>query len=174
MVEKRKSKTPKAKASSSTMPKAALADAAANPYSEKLMEQLIQAFGQQPLPGVDAAAILETILKNMAALGAANRHIFANAEAIMLRQGEILRQTLEEATAAVDVLADATSPQELAARQGDLLRRILLRALNDMRQEAKTTLKSSNEAFAEAFTTINSRVVNNMREITELIRQLER
>ncbi len=174
MVGKSRSKTPEAKASNSTVLGTAAADAEADLYSTKLMEQLVKAFGQQPLPGVDTAAILETILKNMAALGAANRHIYANAEAIMLRQGQILRQALEEASSAVSALADATSPQDLAAKQADLLRRVLLRALDDMRQEAKTTLKSSNEAFAEAFTTINSRVINNMREITELIRQLER
>jgi phasin family protein len=174
MVEESKSKTPTAKASNSTMPEAEPPAPEADSYSGKLMEQLVKTLGQQPFPGVDTAAILESILKNMAALGEANKHIFKNAEAVMLRQGEILRQTLVEASAAVDELANARNPQQFAAKQGDLLRGILLRTLNDMRHEANTTLKSSNEAFAEAFTTINSRVIRNVQEITELIRQLEK
>ena len=174
MVDKRKTKAPTAKASRSTMPEITPAGAEADAYSGKLMEQLVETLGRQPFPGVDTAAIVETIFKNIAALGAANKHIFENAEAIMVRQGEILRQTLEQASAAVDALTDARNPQEFAAKQRDLLRDILLRALDEMRQEATTTLKSSNEAFAEAFTTINSRVITNMREITELMKRLEK
>lgn len=174
MVEKHNPKTPTAEAATGNLGDASLCGADADTYSGKLLEQLVNALGQQPLPGVDTAAILETVLKNMAALGAANKHIFENAQAVMLRQGEILRQTVAEVSAAAEALANARSPQELAAKQRRLLRGILLRTLNEMRQEAKTTLKSSNEAFAEAFTTINSRVINNMREIAELINRLEK
>ncbi|MGC1953774.1 MAG: phasin family protein [Gammaproteobacteria bacterium] len=161
-------------ASNSFEPDTELPGAATDPDSQKLMEQLTKAFGQQSFPGVDTAAILETILQNMAVLSAANRHVFENAQAVMVRQGAILKQTLEGAAAVVDALANARNPQELAAAQGELLRRILLRTLHDMRREAETTLKSSSEAFAEAFTAINSRVIRNVQEITELIKQLEK
>lgn len=174
MVKKTKFESSTPEASNSTTPETELTGAAADRFPRKLMEQLTKTFGQQPFPGVDTAAILETIFQNMAVLGAANTHVFKNAEAVMVRQGEILKQTLEEAAAIVDALANASNPQKLAARQGDLLRRILLRMLNDMRREAEATLKSSNEAFAEAFTTINSRVVKNVQEITELMKQLEK
>lgn len=174
MVDKSKPKPPAPQASGATVPETDLPGTGTDAYSEKLIEQFATAFGQQPYPGVDTARILETILKNMAVLSTANRHIYQNAEAAMIRQGKILKQTLQEASAAVDALANVSSPQELAERQADLLRRILLQTLDHMRQEAKTTLKSSNEAFAEAFTTINSRVINNIREITELIKQLEK
>jgi phasin family protein len=167
-------KESKPEASKSTAPDNELAEAEGDSYPRQLMKQLTDTFGQQPFPGVDTAAILETVLKNMSALSAANKHVFENAEAIVVRQGEILKQSLDEASAAIKAISTADSTQELAARQGELLRRILLRTLIDMRREAEMTLKSSNEAFAEAFTIINSRIIKNVQEITELITQLEK
>ncbi|MGF1613010.1 MAG: TIGR01841 family phasin [Gammaproteobacteria bacterium] len=172
MVEK--SKAPPPEVSRPTMPQDELVEAEADLYARELMGQVAKAFGKPPFSGVDVAALVETIVKNMAALGAANKHILENAQAVMVRHGEILRQTLEEASAGVDALANASNPHQLAARQAELLRYVLLRTLKEMRREAESTVKSSSEAFAEAFATLNSRVIKNVQEINELITRLER
>ena len=138
-------------------------------YPGKMMEQLSKTFGEYQLPGVDIAALLESNRKNVEALGAANKRVLENAQTIMARQGEILRQTLEEVSTALKALSSAGTPQDLVAKQGELFRQIILRTLDHMRELADMTTQSSSEAFQ----TVNERTRENVKDIRAMLKKLE-
>lgn len=161
MTEQRHSEPLEPQASTSPMPFADLARNVAELYPGKLMEHLAKTVGHYPLPGINIDTLLQSNRKNIEALGAANRLIFENAETVMRRQGEILQQTLEEASDAFKALSNADTPQDLATKQGELFRQIFLRTLEDMREVAHMTTQSSRQAL-EA---INERVHENVEEV---------
>jgi phasin family protein len=170
MTERPESETRESQAAKSPMPFADLAKTMAELYPGKMMEQLTKIFGEYKLPGVDIDSLLESNRKNVDALGAANKKVLENAETVMTHQGEILRQTLEETSAALKALSSAGTPQEVAAKQGELLRQIFLRTLDNMRELADMAAKSSGEAFE----TVNGRVRENIEEIRGMLKQLKK
>lgn len=161
MAEQRQPQTSEPQASTSPMPFADLAKNVAELYPGKLMEHLAKTIGHYPLAGINIDTLLESNRKNIEALGAANRLIFENAETVMRRQGEMLRQTLEEASVTLKAFSKADTPQDLAMKQGELFRQIFLRALENMREVANMMTQSSSQAL-EA---INERVRDNVEEI---------
>ncbi|MGC1951536.1 MAG: phasin family protein [Gammaproteobacteria bacterium] len=170
MAEQPKPETLEPEASKSPMPFADLSKTMAELYPGKMMEQLTKTFGEYKLPGIDVDALLEHNRKNVDALSAANKRMLENAQTVMTRQGEMLRQTLEEASAALKSLSSAGTPQDLVAKEGELIRHVFLRTLDNMREVADMTTQSSNEAF-EA---VNERVRENVDDIKALLKRLEK
>ncbi len=170
MAEKPESETLDPEASKSPMPFADLAKTMAELYPGKIMEQLTKTFGEYQLPGVNVTALLESNRKNVEALGAANKRVLDNAQTVMVRQGEILRQALEEASAALKALSGAGTPQDVITKQGELFRHVFLRTLDNMREVADMTAKSSTEAFE----TVNERVQDSVEDIRGMLKRLEK
>lgn len=170
MADIPESETLAPEASKSPMPFAELAKTMADLYPGKLMEQLAKTIGEYPFPGIDTNTLLDRTRKNVEALAAANKRMLENAEAVMARQGEILRQTMEEASKALKGLSSASTPQAVAEQQGELLRHIFLRTFDNMREVAEMTAKSSSEAFES----INERVSENVEDIREMLKKLEK
>jgi phasin family protein len=170
MAEQPESETREPNASKSAMPFADISQALAEFYPGKVMAQLTQVFGEYSFPGIDIDTLLESNRKNVEALGAANKRMLENAEAVMRHQGEMLRQTLEEASNALKALSSAESPRAMAEKEGELFRLIILRTLDNMREVADMTTQSSREAFD----TVNARLRENADDIKALLKRLEK
>lgn len=170
MIEKPESEAVVQSDSKSPMPFVELAKTMAELYPGKLMEQLTETFSAYHLTGFDIDAFLEANRKNVDALGIANKRMLENTEAVMVRQGELLRQTMEEAAATLKNLSGADTPQNIAAQQRELIRQMFLRTIENMREVAEMTARSS----AEAFETVNQRVGDHMDDIKAMLKRMEK
>ena len=130
----------------------------------KMMEEFSKMLKQYNLPGVDMDALMASQKKNMEALTQANRVALEGMQAVAKRQAEILQETMNEASKAVDVLSKAGSPSEVAAKQAELAKDAFERALSNMRELAEMVAKSNQEATS----TINSRISATLDEIKDM------
>ena len=137
---------------------------------KKMMDQFTKALNAYQLPGVDAQSLLESSRKNVEALAAANKQAVEGYQAVMTRQGEILRDTVEEATANLKKLATGGNPAEAASKQAELLREAVERALANMRELAELVQKSNTEAFE----IVKKRVEESLSEIKGLTQKLKK
>lgn len=116
---------------------------------------------QFKVPGVDSNALVESQRRNMEALAEINRVAFDGARAIMQRQAEIMRQTMEEATKAVRDLSKPGKPEETMAKQADLAKQAYEQCLANARELADMGTKSNTQA-AELF---SHRVTDGLEEL---------
>lgn len=130
----------------------------------KMMEEFSKMLKQYNLPGVDMDALMASQKKNLEALTQANRVALEGMQAVAKRQAEILQETMNEASKAVDVLSKAGSPTEVAAKQAELAKDAFERALSNMRELAEMVAKSNEEATS----TINARISATLDEIKDM------
>jgi len=130
----------------------------------KMVGELSNMMKQYKLPGVDVDSIVASQKKNLEALTSANRTAFEGLQAVAKRQAEILQQTMNEASKAVDSLSKAGSPTDVAAKQAELTKDAFERALANMRELAEMVTKANNEAT----TTINTRISSSLDEMKDL------
>lgn len=133
----------------------------------QLMDQLQKAFGGQ-FPGVDLFPLLDSQRKNVEALTEANQRVFQGGRDIVIRQVEILREAVGEATTVIKELPAAKSPKDAAAKQGKLVSRALEKALDNLREATEGATKANTEAF----NTISARVAKSLEELKELAQKL--
>jgi phasin family protein len=130
----------------------------------KMVDELTRTLKQYNLPGVDMDAVVESQKRNVEALTTANRVAFEGMQAVAKRQAEILQQTMNETSKAVDSLAKAGSPQEMAAKQAEIAKQAFEGALSNMRELAEMVAKA-NEGAAD---TINTRISETLDEIQQM------
>lgn len=130
----------------------------------KMVEEFSNAMKQYRLPGVNIEAVVESQKKNLEALTSANRVAFEGLQAVAKRQAEILQETMNEASKAVDFVAKAGSPPEMAAKQLEIAKQAFDKAIGNMRELAEMVAKA-NEAAAS---TVNTRISATLEEIKEL------
>lgn len=121
--------------------------------------------GDFKVPGVDVETLVATQRKNIEALTAANRLAYEGVQAVVKRQIEILRQTMEEVASATRDLSEPGSPQDKAAKQAELAKDVFERALGNMRELAEMMARSNSEAFD----LLNKRFTQNLDEFRELL-----
>ena len=124
---------------------------------------------QYKMPGVDVDAIVASQKKNLEALTSANRVAIEGLQAVAKRQAEILQETMNEASKAVDSLSKAGSPPEAAAKQAEVAKGAFERALSNMRELAEMVTKANQEAAS----TINARISSSLDEVKELALKLK-
>ena len=117
------------------------------------------------MPGMDMETILGSQRKNIEALTAANRLAFEGVQALMKRQTEILRQTMQEINAATQGMAATTSPQEKLAKQSTLAKETFERAVANMRELSEMVAKSNSEVFE----LLNVRLGQIMDEVKQAV-----
>jgi phasin family protein len=127
----------------------------------EMIEELGKAFSSAELPGVDLGSVLETQRKNVEALTQANQRAFETAQAMLDRQMEMLKEALTEASGALSGGSAAKSPTEAAAKQGELLKQLMERALGNLREMTDFVTKAN----ADALATIRKRVAESIKEI---------
>jgi phasin family protein len=120
-------------------------------------------FSEYKVPGLDIESLMATQRRNMEAMTAASQLAVEGVQAVFRRQTEIIRQTVEESTAALkDVLA-AGAPEQKIAQQTDLVKASFERALGNLRELTEMAAKSNTEAtdvltkrIAESLTELKS------------------
>ena len=113
------------------------------------------------VPGVDVDAMLATTQKNIQALTAANQLAFEGMQTVFRRQSEILRQSVEQASAMSSELMAAGSPEDKVAKQADLVKSAFEKALANSRELAELVARSN----AEAAEVVSKRFSESLEEL---------
>jgi phasin family protein len=135
----------------------------------KMVAEFSNALKQYKLTGVDLDSLVASQKKNLEALTSANRVAYEGLQAVAKRQAEILQETMNEASKAVDQLSKTGSPPEIAAKQAELTKSAFERALANMRELAEMVSKANQEAT----NTVNSRISASLDEIKEFALKLK-
>ncbi len=130
----------------------------------KMVDQVTKMLQSFQTPGIDMKALVTSQKKNIEAVTNANRAVVEGLQAVARRQTEILQETMNEASKAIDVLSKAGSPQEAAAKQADLAKDAFERALSNMRELADMVAAANQNAT----NTINARISETLDEIKEM------
>ena len=120
-----------------------------NPFLDADMGNLME-FGkfaeQFKFPGVDTAALIESQQRNIEAITKANQVAFAGVQAIMQRQAEILSKTMDETAKAVQAFSKTGKPEDIWAKQADLLKETYEHGLSDLRDLTELSTKANSQA----------------------------
>ncbi len=119
--------------------------------------------GDFKVPGVDVESLVSSQRRNIEALTQANRLAYEGLQAVLKRQAEILRQTMDEVTQVSKDIAEPGTPQDKAAKQTELAKDAFERSLSNMRELAEMIAKANNEAFD----LLNKRFTQNLDEMRE-------
>jgi phasin family protein len=107
--------------------------------------------------------------KNVEALTSANRVALEGMQAVIKRQVEILQETMNETSKALDSIAKAGSPPEAAAKQAELAKSAYERALSNGRELAEMISKAQKEATDA----INARIAEFLDEYKDTVLKLK-
>ncbi len=120
---------------------------------------------QFKLPGVDVESILATQRKNIEALTKANQVAVEGLQAIGRRQVEIIRSSLTDSAAQMRDLFQTLKPEERVAKQTELAKKGIEKAIADARELAEIVSKAQNEAFE----VLNKRLSESLDEVQTLV-----
>ncbi|MQX36324.1 phasin family protein [Roseospira navarrensis] len=121
------------------------------------------------VPGVDLDAIMASQKKNVEALTNANRLAFEGMQAVMQRQAELLRQSMEEYAKTAQSMGDMKDPQDAIARQTDMAKMGFERMISNMREMSELLAKSNNEVFE----LLNKRFTETLDEMKGMMDKAE-
>ena len=120
-----------------------------NPFLDADMGNIMD-FGklaeQFKFPGVDTTALIESQQRNIEAITQANQVAFAGVQAIMQRQAEILSKTMDETAKAVQAFSKTGKPEDIWAKQADLLKDTYEHGLSDLRELTELSTKANSQA----------------------------
>jgi phasin family protein len=97
-------------------------------------------------PGVDTTALIESQQRNIEAITKANQVAFAGIQAIVQRQAEILSKTMDETAKAVQAFSKTGKPEDIWAKQADLLKETYEHGLSDLRELTELSAKANSQA----------------------------
>ncbi|WP_448208101.1 phasin family protein [Azospirillum sp. sgz302134] len=129
-----------------------------NPFLEFDVSKVL---GDFKVPGVDVEAMLASQRKNIEALTAANQLAMEGFQAVVRRQAELLRSSVEEASNYVNQVVAAGTPEEKASKQAELVKIAFEKALANMKELSELVAKSNTEA-AEV---LSKRVSESLDEV---------
>lgn len=137
----------------------------ASKQAEQLFDFDISKYmGEFKLPGVDVETLVGSQRKNIEALTQANKLAYDGLQAVLKRQVEILRQTMDEVAQVSKDIAEPGNPQDKAAKQAELAKEAFERSLSNMRELAEMIAKANNEAFE----LLNKRFTQNLDELRDV------
>jgi len=113
------------------------------------------------VPGVDMEALLVAQRRNVEALTAANQLAAEGFQAVLRRQAEIMRQSMEEASSVLRDVMTAGTPEDKVAKQTELVQAAFEKAVANMKEMAEMVAKANTEAAD----VISNRVKENLEEI---------
>jgi phasin family protein len=103
-------------------------------------------FSEFKMPGFDIEGLMATQRRNVEAMTAASQLAVEGVQAVFRRQTEIIRQTVEESTAALKDVMTAGAPEQKIAQQTELVKATFERALGNLRELTEMAAKSNTEA----------------------------
>ncbi|MCR9257565.1 MAG: phasin family protein [Alphaproteobacteria bacterium] len=98
------------------------------------------------MPGVDMDSIMATQQKNVDALTNANQAAVDGAQALAQRQMEMFHQAFEQVQELAKAMSGQTTPQDFAAKQTELMKSAIEKAISNSRELAELATKSQYEA----------------------------
>ncbi len=116
---------------------------------------------QFKFPGVDTTALIEGQQRNIEAITKANQVAFAGVQAILQRQAEILSKTLDETAKAVQAFSKTDKPEDIWAKQADLVKETYEHGLSDLRELTELSAKANSQAAA----LLSHRVTDGLNEL---------
>ena len=121
--------------------------------------------GDFKVPGVDVEGLVGSQRKNIEALTQANKLAVEGFQAVLKRQAEIVRQSLEESATVAKELTGVGTPQDKAIRNTELAKTVFERALANARELSEIITKSNSEACD----LLNKRFVAILDEVKDSI-----
>ncbi|HSK41094.1 MAG TPA: phasin family protein [Arenibaculum sp.] len=131
------------------------------------MMDVSKLLGDFKLPGVDVEQVMTSQRKNIEALTAANQLALEGYQAILRRQGEILRQAIEQTNTMISELMAVGTPEEKVARNADMVKVAFEKTLANTRELAEMAAKSNGEAAD----VLNRRVSEGLEELKGVIQK---
>lgn len=119
--------------------------------------------GDFKVPGMDVDSLVSSQRKNIEALTQANKLAYDGLQAVVKRQVEILRQTVDEIAQATKDIAEPGNPQDKAAKQTELAKEAFERSLSNLRELSEMIAKANNEAFE----LLNKRFTQTLDEVRD-------
>ena len=113
------------------------------------------------LPKVDVDKLMETHQKNFDALAQSAKVATDSVKAVAARQKEMIESTVRDALAMASELKPAGDPQQLLAKQTDVLERVLNSAVDGTHEIANQVQKSS----AEVLKLVTDRITESFKEV---------
>lgn len=124
--------------------------------------------GDFKVPGVDVDSLVSSQRKNIEALTQANKLAYDGLQAVVKRQAEILRQTVDEIAQATKDIAEPGNPQDKAAKQAELAKEAFERSLSNLRELSEMIAKANTEAFD----LLNKRFTQSLDEVRDTFTKL--
>jgi len=124
--------------------------------------------GDFKIPGVDVDSLVSSQRKNIEALTQANKLAYDGLQAVVKRQAEILRQTVDEIAQATKDIAEPGNPQDKAAKQAELAKDAFERSLSNLRELSEMIAKANTEAFD----LLNKRFTQSLDEVRDTFTKL--
>ncbi len=119
----------------------------ANPTGNPFFDVDVTKFlGDLKVPGIDVEALLASQRRNIEAVTAANQLAIEGIQAVLRRQAEILRQSIEESNSIVGEVLAAGSPEEKAVKQTEFAKAAFEKALANAKELAELVARSNTEA----------------------------
>lgn len=134
-------------------------------YDFSAITDVSKMFEQYKMPGIEMEKLVDAQRKNIEAITSANKVAFEGMQAIMQRQGEILRQSMSEASTVMQDMAAAGTPEDRMAKQAEVVKKAFETALANMKELAEMGAKSNTEAME----TINKRVSESIDEVRDAV-----
>jgi phasin family protein len=122
------------------------------------------------MPLVDVEQLMAIQRKNIEAFTAANQLTVEGVQALLRRQAEIVKETVEEAGSMVSELVAAGTPEDKMVRQVELLKSAYEHAISNAKELAELASKSNGEA-AEI---IAGRITDSLDEIKGVAKKTAR
>ena len=118
----------------------------AGPTNPFLENDFTKIFSEFKVPGFDIQSLVATQRRNIEAVSHANQLAIEGVQAVMRRQGEILRQMVEESTSSLKDLMATGAPEAKIAQQTDLVKSAFEKALANLRELTEMVANSNTEA----------------------------
>jgi phasin family protein len=134
---------------------------------KSLLDQWQKVFSNTPMPQVDTSALFQAQSKNLYALIAANQAVMAGARTLLQRQGELMQETMNEASEALQKLGKISDSKEAVAQQTELVQAAFEKAMSNTKEISDMITQNYQEAADE----INQRFSESLNEIKNAVTQ---
>ncbi|HYB10917.1 MAG TPA: phasin family protein [Alphaproteobacteria bacterium] len=136
-------------------------DKAYNPFGEidftKFMAEL-------KVPGLNVEQVADSYRKNVEALTAASQAAVEGMQAVVRRQTEIMRESMEEYAALLRSYGTPTTPEQAASKQAELAKHTFENTFAHMKEIGELIAKANSDSLD----VINRRVSEMLEEVKTL------
>jgi phasin family protein len=102
---------------------------------------------KMPVPTMDFEQGIQTLRRNVEAMTAANQLAAEGCQAVLKRQMEIVKTTMQETSSMLNELSAAGTPEDKVARQLEMVKQAYETSLINAREMQEMLTKSSEEAM---------------------------